>query len=215
MPTSLSFLPPMDFVLSEAPGMRSRTAATVTQSGTAIRSGTVLTKADTGAGVFAMDGGSTGNPTSSAITVGVAALPGVYRIIFTAATLFVVEDPNGVTVDNGTLGSAFSAGGLGFTLTAGGTPAVSGDTAKITVAAGTGKFTPYTADRAAGPAAGILYNELAAATGDIKAVVFDSDMEVRRGGLVGLDAAAEADLLALGIKVRGATGMLTNSTPAL
>jgi hypothetical protein len=215
MPTSLSFTPPMDFVLSEASGMRSRTAAVVTQSGTAIRSGTVLTQADTGAAVFAMDAGSTGNPTAGTITVGVAALPGVYRIVFTAATLFLVEDPNGVTVDNGTLGTAFSAGGLGFTLTAGGTAAVSGDTAKITVAAGTGKFVPYTADRAAGPAAGILYNELPAATGDVKAVVFDADMEVRRGGLVGLDAAAEADLLALGIKVRGATGALTNSTPAL
>ena len=46
-------------------------------------------------------------------------------------------------------------------------------------------------------------------------VVFDSDCELRRAGLIGLDAAALADLLALGIKVRGTTGLLTNSTPAL
>lgn len=215
MATSLNFTPPMDFVLSEASGMRSRSAVTLTQSGTAIKSGTVLTKADTGAGTFAMDGGSTGNPTASAITVGVAAIPGIYRIIFTAATTFTVEDPNGVLIDNGTLGAAFSFGGLTFTLTAGGTAAVANDTARITVAAGTGKFVPYTANRAAGPACGVLYNELSAATGDIKVVVFDGDAELRRGGLIGLDAAAEADLLALGIKVRGATGVLTNSTPAL
>lgn len=215
MPTPLYFTPPMDFVLSEAPGLRSRQQVTLTQSGTAVKSGTVVTSNVRGAGTFAMDAGSTGNPTSGAITVGAAAMPGVYRITFTAATLFLVEDPNGVTVDNGTLGSAFSAGGLGFTLTAGGTPAVSGDTAKITVAAGTGKWIPYTAARAAGPAMGVLYNELSAATGDIKVVVFDSDCEVRRAGLTGLDAAAEADLRALGIKVRGVTTALKNSTPAL
>lgn len=215
MATELKFTPPMDFVLSEAPGMRSRSAVVLTQSGTAVKSGTVVTKADAGAATFAMDAGSTGNPTSGSITVGAAAVPGVYRIVFTTATLFVVEDPNGVFVDNGTLGTAFSAGGLGFTLTAGGTAAVEGSTASITVAAGTNKFVPYTANRAAGPAFGVLYNELPAATGDIKVVVFDADCELRRGGLIGLDAAAEADLLKLGIKVRGVTGALTNSTPAL
>lgn len=215
MPTPLYFTPPMDFVLSEAPGLRSRSQVTLTQSGTAVKSGTVVTSNVRGAGTFARDAGTTGNFTSGAITVGAAAMPGVYRIVFTAATLFVVEDPNGVTVDNGTLGTAFSAGGLGFTLTAGGTAAVSGDTAAITVAAGTGKWVPYTAARAAGPAMGVLYNECSAATGDIKVVVFDNDCELRRAGLIGLDAAAEADLRALGIKVRGVTTALKNSTPAL
>lgn len=215
MATSLSFTPPMDFVLNEAPGMRSRSEVVLTQVGPAVKSGTVLTRADTGAATFAMDAGSTGNPTSGTITVGAAAVPGVYRIIFTAATAYTVEDPNGVLIDNGVLGSAFSGGGLAFTLTAGGTAAVANDTARITVAVGTNKYVPYTANRAAGPAEAILYNELSAATGDIKVVVFDADCEVRRGGLTGLDAAAEADLLQRGIKVRGKTGLRTNSTPAL
>ena len=64
-------------------------------------------------------------------------------------------------------------------------------------------------------ARGILYNHLNAATGDVKAVVFDQDCEVNRFELTGLDAAGEADLLALGIKVRGAAGALEIATPAL
>lgn len=215
MATSLLFTPPMDFVLSEANGLRSRSKAVVTQTGTAVRSGTVLTKQDTGTAAFAVDAGSTGNPTSGAITVGVAAIPGVYRIVFQSATAYTVEDPNGVLIDNGVLGTAFNAGGLAFTLTAGGTAAVANDTARITVAAGSGKMVRYTANRAAGPAAAILWSELPAATGDVEAVVFDTDITVRRSGLVGLDAAAEADLLALGIKVIGDPNVLRNSTPAL
>lgn len=216
MATELHFSPPLaDFVLSEASGMRSRSKATVTQSGAAIKSGTVLTRQDGGAGTFALDAGVTGNPTCGTITVGSAAKAGVYRIIFTAATKFEVEDPDGVTVGVGTAGSAFAGGGLGFTITAGGTPAVDGTTAKITIAQGTGKYIPYTANGAAGPAEAILYSDLKAATGDISAVVFDADCEVRRGALTGLDAAAEVDLKRVGIKVRGTSGLPTVSTPAL
>ena len=214
--TPMYFTPPLaDFVLSEAQGMRSRSKAVVTQSGAAVKSGTVLTRQDGGAGAFAMDAGSTGNPTSGAITVGSAAKVGVHRIVFQSATTFQVEDPDGNLLDNGVLGSAFSGGGLSFTLTAGGTPAVANDTAKLTVSAGAGKWIPYTANGAAGPAEGILYSDLPAATGDVAVVVFDTDCEVRRGALTGLDAAAEADLLKRGIKVRGTAGLPYVSTPAL
>lgn len=215
MPASLSFAPLTDFILSEASLMRSRSEAVLTLSAAAAKSGTVLAKVDKGTATFAIDAGSTGNPTSSAITVGAAAKPGVYRIIFETATGYTVEDPDGVLVDNGTLGAAFSFGGLTFTLTAGGTAAVVNDTAKITVAAGSGKYVPYTANRAAGPAAAVLYSEVPTTTGDVKVVVIDIDAEVRRNALTGLDAAAEADLLLRGIKVRGKTGLLKNSTPAL
>lgn len=215
--TPLYFNPPLaDFVLSEASGMRSRSKAVATQSGTAIKSGTVMTRQDGGTAAFAMDAGSTGNPTSGAITVGTAAQAGVHRIVFQSATTFQVEGPNGVLIDNGTLGAAFNAGGLTFTLTAGGTPAVANDTAKITVAAGAGKYIPYTANGAAGPAEAILYTDLpGAVSGDAAVVVFDSDCEVRRGALTGLDAAGEADLLKRGIKVRGTAGLPHVSTPAL
>ena len=203
------------FVLSEGDGFISRENAVVTQTGTALKSGTILAQVDTGTAAFAMDSGATGNPTAGTITVGAAALPGVYVVEFTAATKYDVEDPNGVRVGSGTLGSAFSKGGLGFTLTAGGTAAVAGDTAKITVATGTGKYVAYTASAAAGPAAAILYEGLPAKTGDSNAVVFTNDCEVNRALLTGLDATAEANLKALRIKVRGQSGLPYKATPAL
>lgn len=203
------------FVLSEADGFLSRENAVVTQAGTAVKSGALLAQVDAGAGTFAVDAGATGNPTAGTVVIGAAAIPGVYAITFTAATKFDVEDPNGVAIGSGTLGVAFSKAGLGVTLTAGATPAVAGDRATITVAAGSGKYVPYTAGAAAGPAAAILYQSLPAATGDVKAVVFTNDCEVNRALLTGLDATGEANLRALGIKVRGAASLPYVSTPAL
>lgn len=216
MATSLISTPRVKAVIiSEASNQRSRENIVVTQTGTALASGTLLTKVDAGAGAFAMDAGATGNPTAGAITIGAAAIPGVYVIEFTAATKFTVEDPNGKTIGTGTLGSAFSKAGVGVTLTAGATPAVAGDTATITVAAGSGKYIAYTANGAAGPADAVLYNWLPAKTGDAKAVGFVRDAELNRFELTGLDAAGQADLAEKGLIVRGTAGLPTVSTPAL
>lgn len=216
MATSLTSTPRVKAVIiSEASNQRSRENITVTQTGTALASGTLLTKVDAGAGTFAMAAGATGNPTAGAITIGAAAIPGVYVIEFTAATKFTVEDPNGKTIGTGTLGSAFSKAGVGVTLTAGATPAVAGDTATITVAAGSGKYIAYTANGAAGPADAVLYNWLPAKTGDAKAVGFVRDAELNRFELTGLDAAGQADLAEKGLIVRGTAGLPTVSTPAL
>lgn len=203
------------FVLGEASNQRSRDNIVVSQTGTAIESGTLLTRVDTGTAAFAMDAGATGNPTSGSITVGAAAMAGVYVVEFTAATKFTVEAPDGTTIGTGTLGTAFNKGGLTFTLTAGGTAAVAGDTAKVTVAAGTGKYIVYTANGAAGPADAILYQSLPAATGDARAVGFTRDCEVNRFELTGLDATGEAQLAQKGIIVRGNASVLGISTPAL
>lgn len=202
-------------ILAEASGQRSRENIVVTQTGTALESGTLLTRVDTGTAGFAMGDGATGNPTASAITVGAAANPGEYVIEFTAATKFTVEDPNGKTIGTGTTGTEFSKGGLTFTLTAGGTAAVAGDTAKITVADSSGKYVAYTAGGAAGPADAVLYNWLPAKTGDGDAVGFVRDAELNRFELVGLDAAAVADLATKGLIVRGTPGLPHVSTPAL
>ena len=115
----------------------------------------------------------------------------------------------------GTLGTAFNKGGVGVTLTAGATPAVAGDTATITVAAGSGKYVAYTAAGAAGPADAVLYNWLPAKTGDSDAVGFVRDAELNRFELTGLDAAGQADLAKKGLIVRGTAGLPTVSTPAL
>lgn len=200
-----------EFVLTEASGQRSRENIVVTQTGTEVKSGTLLTKVDAGTAAFAMDAGATGNPTSGAITVGAAAKAGIYVITFTAATKFTVEDPDGVTVGTGTVGTAFNKGGLNFTLTAGGTAAVDGDTAKITVQPGSGKYIPYAAAGASGPADAVLYNHLPAATGDVKAVGFVRDCEVFRDALTGLDTGAESDLESKGVIVRGRAGLLSSA----
>lgn len=202
-----------EFVLTEASGQRSRENIVVTQAGTEIKSGTLLAKADNATtGTAAAVAGNTGNPTFGTITAGVTAGPGDYNLTFTAATKFDVEGPDGVKIGSGTTGVAFSKSGIGFTLTAGGTPAVAGDGFVITVAAGSGKYVPYTAAGAAGPAAGVLYNYLPAATGDVKAVGFVRDCEVMRAALTGLDATGEAGLKAAGVIVCGTTGQLSTET---
>ena len=68
-----------------------------------------------------------------------------------------------------------------------------------------GKYVPYDNVGTDGSevAAGILYNRLDAATGDVKAVAFVRDCEVNRKALTGLDTTGEADLAALGVIVRG------------
>lgn len=205
------------FILNEATGNRSRENIVLTQSGTEVVSGQVITQTGDAAttGTATATAGNTGNPTFGTISVGAAGKPGVYKLTFTAATKFTVEDPDGVTIGNGTTGVAFSKQGVGFTLTAGGTPAVAGDEWSITVAAGTSKWVPYTANGAAGPAMGILYNYLPTKTGDSKAVAFVRDAELNRFELTGLDAAAEADLKKLGLIVRGTAGLPGVSTPAL
>jgi len=75
----------------------------------------------------------------------------------------------------------------------------------------TGKYKPYANGASDGTevAAGVLYNHLFAATGDIEAVGFVRDCEVVRGALTGLDTAGEADLVARGVIVRGTVGLLS------
>lgn len=194
------------FLLSEANGQRSRENIVVSQTGTAVMSGAILTRArDTaGAAVFAMDGGSAGNPTAGEIVVHTGAKPGIYAVQFTAPTKFTVEDPDGVTIGNGKLDAAFDKSGIGFTLAAGSSPAVASDSARITVAlvVGSGKYTPYVAGGAAGPADAVLYQYLPAKTGDTRAVGFVRDCEVVRDALTGLDTPAVAQLASKGVIVR-------------
>lgn len=205
------------FVLSEANGQRSRENVVVVQEGDEVKSGTVLTRSETigSTGLFTRDENAVGNFTCGTITVGTSATPGTYTGEFTAPTAYELKGPDGEVVDDGTTGVAFSAGGLGFTITAGGTAAEEGDTFVIVVTATGTKYIPYVADGAEGDAAAILYSHLPAATGEVEAVAFVRDCEVNRKALIGLDNAAEADLEAAGIQVRGEVGALGIHTPAL
>ena len=73
-----------------------------------------------GTATSAAGSGNVGNGTMGAITVSAGAKKGVYKLVIiepvTNAGAFEVTDPDGVFVDNGTVGVAFSAGGLAFTL---------------------------------------------------------------------------------------------------
>lgn len=75
----------------------------------------------------------TGDATSGAVTVTDEAEIGAHVALFTAATKFNLQTPSGKVLKQGTTGVAYSAGGLSFTITAGATPAVAGDSITITV----------------------------------------------------------------------------------
>lgn len=83
-------------------------------------------------------GTNTGNGTMGSITASAGAKVGRYTLTIVEpaanAGAFVVTDPDGVQIGDGAVASAFSAGGLAFTLADGATDFVAGDSFAITVA---------------------------------------------------------------------------------
>lgn len=169
-----------------------------------------------GAGVFAALGTNTGNPTCGAITVGGAAQIGEYDLVMNDATHFVVYLPDeaggvGAEVGHGVFGSAFSAGGLGFTITAGGTACVAGDSFKITTT-GTVQYAPFdpTASNGLQNAAAILgsYRKDTTSASQQAAALVRGPARVNSSELIwganvttaGQKAAALAQLSVLGIQ---------------
>lgn len=198
-----------EFLISEAPGFRSRDVGVVTVSGsTKWLSGTLLAQLTVGAATAAAAAGNTGNGTMGAVTVSKGAVAGTYRVVIIEpganVGTFTLENPDGVTVGRGAVATAFSGAGLAFTLADGATDFVAGDTFNITVAAGTGKWVKYSDAGVAAveTAAGILWNELDPVAGDIKATIIVRDAEVNTSALTGSDAAGLADLARLGIIAR-------------
>lgn len=89
-------------------------------------------------GVGAAVAGNTGNGTITASpTISAGAKEGVYTITMlepaTNAGEFVVEDPDGAVIGNGTVAVAFSAGGVAFTIADGSTDFAAGDQFTVTV----------------------------------------------------------------------------------
>lgn len=206
----------LEFLLSEASGTRSRENVILAASQGDLVAGTVLgkiTKAGTAsAAAFA---GNTGTGTMGTITVGAGAKPGVYKLVIiepaTDAGKFTVEDPDGIIIGTGAVASAFSAGGLAFTL-ADGTDFVAGDGFNITVAAGAGTYAVY--DNTATNGAEIAVAVLAYPADDVAATqavtIIARDAEVKEDFLdwgandAGGITAGTADLAAVGIIVRNA-----------
>ena len=202
------------FIASEANGRRSREAVTLA-SGENLKAGAVVGKATLGTASAAADGANTGDGAMGAITVGVGAKLGDYRltIIEPAANAgaFIVEDPDGVNVGQGDVAAAFSGGGLSFTLADGATDFASGDAFTLTVAAGTGKYEEWDVANTNGSdvAAGILYDAVDASAADKAAVVIARDAEVVdadllwfTGATAGNKTTGKAQLATLGIIAR-------------
>lgn len=120
----------------------SATAAAATQAtvpyvwiaastGTHVQGGCETTPSASAASVA---GANTGNGTLGTLSVTAGtAMAGAYTIKFTAATAFQVLDPNGKQLATGATGVAYNDAGLLFTITAGGTAFVAGDSFTVTV----------------------------------------------------------------------------------
>jgi hypothetical protein len=90
--------------------------------------------------VVATPGTNTGNGTVSALSAGAGAKVGPYVLLATAPTVFSVTDPEGNVLANAAVGTAYSAGGINFLLTAGGTAFVAGDSFSLLVDDSIGNF---------------------------------------------------------------------------
>lgn len=221
MPTLNQGKDPGDWLKWEQGGHYSREEITILAGSGAAReltSGMVLGKVSKGAGSPSAQASpaNTGDGTVGTITVGAAAKPGVYRVTFiepgTDLGRFTVEDPDGINVGTGIVGTAFSGGGLGFTIADGAADFVSGDQFLITVAAGSGKYVQISDAGTTGieDAAGILYDDASAPDGaDGLGVAIVRVAIVSANGLVwpssfdaNKKAAAVAQLAKLGILVR-------------
>lgn len=89
-------------------------------------------------------GTNTGNGTMGTTTAQDNADIGTFTVLFTAATVFHVINPDGVRLKDGATGVAY-LDQVGFTITAGGTAFVAGDSFTITVTlSGTAKVTSFT-----------------------------------------------------------------------
>lgn len=176
--------------------------------------GTVLGLTGIGSSAtYTANSGNTGNFTCGTVTVKQGALEGTYTGEFIAATVFNLYDPSGKLVGEGATGTAFGAGELGFTITAGGTAAVAGDGFTIALAANAnvGLYAPLNLVASDGTqnAAGILFNEIDCSQANRKCTVIDRVAEVNGSELIypasattAQVAAINAQLVALGVVVR-------------
>lgn len=174
------------FIVSEASGHISRETVTLT-GGVKVLPGTVLGQQTVGTtAAAAVLGTNTGNGTFGAITVAAGAQAGAYVVEFDDATHYIVSAPGGQEVGHGTTGAAFSGGGLGFTITAGGTAFVPGDSFAVTVAAGAGKFAPLNLSATDGTAiaAGVAFAYKDVTSADKQSVVMRRNCELNASELI-------------------------------
>lgn len=204
-----------EFIVSEGNKSISREAITVLADEVLV-AGQVLGKVAVGtASSAAKAGGNTGDGAMGAVTVGAGAQVGVYALRVTEAAAnagsFEVTDPEGDVVGIGTVGVAFSGGGLSFTLADGATDFAVGDGFDITVAEGSGKYVELDPAGTDGSqiAAGILFDNVDATGADTAGVAIVRLAEVNAAELTWPDgitdpqkATATAQLAAASVVLR-------------
>lgn len=199
-----------EFLLSEANGTRSREEVIISAGSGKVAAGTLIAKiTSANAAVPTVKAGNAGNGTLGSFVVGSPAITGSYLLTITAAAAnggtFSVVDPTGREIGVGTVGVAFAAAGLGFTLADGSVDFAVNDGFTIAVNANLGEWAPYDDDGANDgrrAASGILFAPVDATINDVRGVGVVRDAEVIERLLTGLDAAGKADLVALGIVIR-------------
>jgi len=143
-------------------------------TGTALPRGTVLGRT-TNATIFATaTTGNTGNGTVGSLSAGAAVEAGSYTLTATSATVFAVTDPEGVSLGNATAGTAFTNAEINFTITAGGTAFVAGDSFKVTYEDTLGNFivSVKTASDGSQTPVAILADYCDASAGNVKCGAF-------------------------------------------
>lgn len=215
-----------EFIVSEAPGTRSREAITLTGDGTTKTvAGTVLGCVETGTPALSVGtpvsgtGGTVGNGAISAATADAGAMPGKWQIEMTssgATAKFKVIRPDGSVDGVGTVGTAYNGTrSINITIADGSNDWTAGDIIPVTVSYLDADSVPkYEILDTAGTdgseiAAGILYAGKIGTTGGVDAVGVVRDAEVNAdlltwpsGITADQKAAAIVQLNALGIVLR-------------
>jgi hypothetical protein len=193
------------FMVSEAEHFRARDEILVL-SGQVLTAGMVLGKvASGGSAVAVAGGGNVGNGVMGAVTV-TNAEPGLYQVVITAPGTNTGEfevrygGEGGEVVGQGTVATAYSAGGLAFTLADGATDFTAGDRFDITVSGDTFKYKQWNPANTDGSdeIAGILWDDTDATAGDLKGAAVTRSCSVNRGELVWFTGATAAQI-AIGI----------------
>jgi hypothetical protein len=139
--------------------------------------GTVLGKITKGAITAAAESSNTGNGNCDTLSLGANAKVGSYTVKATAATTFSVIDPAGVRLADATAGTAYT-GAINFTVTAGATAFVAGDSFTIAIAAGSEYYKKVNSANVDGSqiADCVLEYDADASSADVNATVFYSGM---------------------------------------
>lgn len=177
-----------EFIVTEADGTLSRDSVTVL-AGQNLQAGHVLGKVTVGAATGAAAAGNTGNGTIGSVSAGTTAKPGAYNVTCiepaTGGGIFVVEDPNGVTIGKAVVGTAF-VGDVDFTLVAGSADFAAGDRFVVTVAAGSGKYKEYNPTNTDGSevAVAVLIDNTDATAADKAAVAITRQAEINAAEII-------------------------------